>query len=493
MKRKQERNEDYQKRKLTSSYSTAMQHRNGSLQMNVIESEQSFKTTIDRDTYTIGGSGSMSFIERANAGSLFVSYRRDLNDPRTQYVETSVGFDQDVAIFSSITVETPVSQDTQMAILLQQRPKNSGMTLWFHERLGKHTSRTVAFTFGQENSLMLNLKHKVKKKDEDAVQKTNLAQEMQGVARDYSHNRAAVPLRKLWRWLSTPYLLSARLRFGSMDYLSSNPFASPTLTLAYGKKLNKTEAIEINTVFNATLTVGIGFAYRRKLSMTDTIEFASIIGIQGLSYIQISYQHLKQSFVIPIIYQMEFEWRPFLASIIIPAFGILCYNHLWGYPAARWAKRAAKKELLAKMKDKMIAARNRAQLDARLMKAKVRSKRVLEKIHDGMVIIKAEYGNLKASESERAEYREETGFDCVIDVTDPIQDLVVDSQLQKPGRLPKSNWIGFYDPCPGDKKFLYIRYTCQGSTYEYTFADLDHLSLPSPSHKISNNILDNLD
>jgi DnaJ family protein C protein 11 len=125
-----------------------------------------------------------------------------------------------------------------------------------------------------------------------------------------------------------------------------------------------------------------------------------------------------------------------------------------------------------------------------------------EEGRDGLVIISALYGKLPPSdlekvrllspqgiqelaESIRAQFKFLKGQDLpvssaqeYIDVTIAVQALVSNGQLHIPGGHSKSNLIGFYDPCYGEKKGLRITYQFQGRLHQVTVTDKQPVAVP---------------
>lgn len=46
----------------------------------------------------------------------------------------------------------------------------------------------------------------------------------------------------------------------------------------------------------------------------------------------------------------------------------------------------------------------------------------------------------------------------------------------------KSDLQGFYDPCIGEQKYLYIRYKYNNQTYEVKFGENEVIRLPKKTH-----------
>lgn len=62
--------------------------------------------------------------------------------------------------------------------------------------------------------------------------------------------------------------------------------------------------------------------------------------------------------------------------------------------------------------------------------------------------------------------------------------MVKDHNLQIVNDQPKSNLEGFYDPCVGETKLLFIQYQFNGEPHEGTFSDEQLVRLPKSSHKV---------
>lgn len=69
-----------------------------------------------------------------------------------------------------------------------------------------------------------------------------------------------------------------------------------------------------------------------------------------------------------------------------------------------------------------------------------------------------------------------------LDVTVPLQSLVVDDQLVLQGGSSKSSLLGFYNISPHSSKKLSIEYTFKGRKHACTIDDLDPVVLPQKTH-----------
>ena len=103
---------------------------------------------------------------------------------------------------------------------------------------------------------------------------------------------------------------------------------------------------------------------------------------------------------------------------------------------------------------------------------------------DGLIILKALFGDLDAIRSQ--EFR----VGSVVDITAPLQMQVHDSMLILPRR--NKDWLsdwhgrlydGIYDPCFGEEhvmKKIYIKYSFKGCKFEAEFHAQEEIILPRP-------------
>ncbi|CAF1397683.1 unnamed protein product [Adineta ricciae] len=89
----------------------------------------------------------------------------------------------------------------------------------------------------------------------------------------------------------------------------------------------------------------------------------------------------------------------------------------------------------------------------------------------GLLILRAHYGHLTSAMNE--------SLIKIIDVTIPLQTLVKDSTLKIETTVSKSNLTGFYDPCIGEEKSLFIKYSFHSQIHTVTYKDTDPVLLPN--------------
>jgi len=124
----------------------------------------------------------------------------------------------------------------------------------------------------------------------------------------------------------------------------------------------------------------------------------------------------------------------------------------------------------------MLARRREAEIAVDLMKEIHRRIVEEEENRRGLIINKSVYGKwLDLSNRDLS--------DAFTDVTIPLQCLVKDSKLilhdSSKCQLP-----GFYDPCMGEEKSLYVQYTFHGVQHEVTIQDAESLRIPKQCNSI---------
>lgn len=131
-------------------------------------------------------------------------------------------------------------------------------------------------------------------------------------------------------------------------------------------------------------------------------------------------------------------------------------------------------------REKQTERRREAMNAQEVLRALIEQIREREGSH-GLIILEARYGHLPSAENNESSLQ-------VIDVTVPLQALVKDSSLKIATIASKSNLTGFYDPCIGEEKTLFIRYSLGSQVHQVVYGDTDPIVLPNRGE---NNISDN--
>lgn len=71
-----------------------------------------------------------------------------------------------------------------------------------------------------------------------------------------------------------------------------------------------------------------------------------------------------------------------------------------------------------------------------------------------------------------------------MDVRVPMQNLVHKSQLVIPGGRPKAGLLGFWDPCIGERKKLWVRYRFRGRWHDVVAGDNEPMLIPMRGERL---------
>jgi DnaJ family protein C protein 11 len=231
-----------------------------------------------------------------------------------------------------------------------------------------------------------------------------------------------------------------------------------------------------------------------KLSkITMGVEVATSIGVT----FRLGFRRLGRQLVIPILLSDEIRTDIIAGAFLIPMFGTALIDTLYLEPR----KKAAYKKRLEELRETnslvLHQRRQEAEEAIQLMQASVIKKLDQEIEKNGLVIVEAIYGILPPSKtrprsesitqslSQFSQLLGPTTSSKFLNVTIPIQNLVSNSQLFISGGFSKSNMIGFYDPCLGEKKRLRIKYRFQEKMHWVEVGDRETLALPLREHQIS--------
>ncbi|CAL5187644.1 unnamed protein product [Lathyrus oleraceus] len=223
----------------------------------------------------------------------------------------------------------------------------------------------------------------------------------------------------------------------------------------------------------------------RKLSKFSTVRWLYVVGIQGISW-RFELYRGGQKLVVPILLTNYLNPVFATGAFVIPASFYLVLKKFFikPYYLKRNKQKALEKE--GKSSAQVQEGRAAAEKAQKLQQNVANRKRSKQLEMDGLVILKALYGsdtilnNLYSSN--------ETSFEStsgVIDVTTPLNFLVNDSgQLKLHEGVKKSGIMGFCDPCPGERKLLYVEYAYASNQHKVLVGDYEELLIPQDTHRI---------
>ncbi|GAA5809714.1 hypothetical protein MFLAVUS_003127 [Mucor flavus] len=261
---------------------------------------------------------------------------------------------------------------------------------------------------------------------------------------------------------------SGELQTGIM---SSHIAAEYSYKLANQARLRLSSSLSSEGGINASIGSDHKITEHTRIGMT--MECGLPLGV----IVKFRVSRLGQKAVVPIILASEFDLKLAFFGAVVPASVAVALDQLVLKPRR---KRLIKEKIneLREEHAEYLANRKQEALDAQLLMADIaeRKKKQEENKADGLVIVQAWYGNLDNLDNDIDE--------GVIDVTIVIQTLVHESRLTIPGGHSKTNILGFYDPCLGERKKLRVQYRFRHRLHQVTVEDTAALISPVQAHVV---------
>ncbi|XP_049850384.1 dnaJ homolog subfamily C member 11-like [Schistocerca gregaria] len=242
--------------------------------------------------------------------------------------------------------------------------------------------------------------------------------------------------------------------------------------------------------------------YERTVSQLSKLHLGFTIAPHGV-YMSLGFSRFGQTLSLPIAISPIPTLYSCFTAMSLPLLLAFLAQALWLEP--RRAKKKKKREETERLKkQKQIQlSREQAKIDLDLIQREIDRKKEEEKKKGGLVILQAFYGQLKNVDQtffydqlplydldQPPEYTAPPTTDtdvkkeCIIDVTDALQYMVYHSQLKISPECNKASFLGFYDPCPGEEKWIEIVYLYKNEVHRAFLSDLEAVRLPLKSHKI---------
>ncbi|XP_074654663.1 dnaJ homolog subfamily C member 11-like [Tubulanus polymorphus] len=223
----------------------------------------------------------------------------------------------------------------------------------------------------------------------------------------------------------------------------------------------------------------VEYGAEKKVSQFSVLGAHVVIGVPTGVLLKIKLHRGNQTYNFPIHLSESMNPTAIFYGTLVPLVAFIVVKNLLIKPFLEQQrerdlekKRQTNSEMMAEKKREAEAARD-------LMKESVIRIREFEEGRKGLVIVKAVFGKLISTETN------DIDESVCVDVTDPIQSLVKNSQLIIPGDQLKSGLPGFYDPCIGEDKVLYIRYRFRQQLHHVTVGEIEELRCPLQRHLIT--------
>ncbi|XP_060069298.1 dnaJ homolog subfamily C member 11-like [Ylistrum balloti] len=220
----------------------------------------------------------------------------------------------------------------------------------------------------------------------------------------------------------------------------------------------------------------VEYGCEKKVSQFSTLGATMSIGTTVGVSLKIKLIRGQQEFYFPVHLSENIVPEAVVYGTFLPLAAYFVVKKLIVDPYLKRQEEESQEKKKEEAAEKMAAKRKEAAATVELMKEAVERSIESEERKRGLVILKALYGKLISDDDG-----ELLEGQC-IDVLTPVQALVRDSQLLLSDTKTKCDIPGFYDPCPGEKKTLYIRYKFRNKLHQVTLADNDAIRLPLQKH-----------
>ncbi|KAI9496675.1 hypothetical protein BDB00DRAFT_808296 [Zychaea mexicana] len=253
------------------------------------------------------------------------------------------------------------------------------------------------------------------------------------------------------------------------------------IAVEYTRKLPHNAQLRLSGVISTAGGLSASVGSDHKVSEHTRIGMSLECGIPSGVLVKFRVSRLGQKVVLPIILSTEFDLQLAFFGAVVPVSVAVALDQLLLKPR----RRKQIKEKIQQLREEhaeYLAMRKQEALEGQQLMVEVaaRKMRQEEKKQDGLVVIKAWYGRLDDTElDEDSELPEE-----IIDVSVVIQALVNDSRVTVPGGHAKTNILGIYDPCLGERKQLRVLYRFQHRLHTVTVEDTTPLICPMRAHLV---------
>lgn len=275
--------------------------------------------------------------------------------------------------------------------------------------------------------------------------------------------------------------LATSLMYGRESYYAElklnlsvrNTFLSISLTKSFWDDSLKFKTMLMHGYLGTTFSYAIEKQITRHTRVDSCIVLSSSAGV----VLNFEVNRGRQTFIIPFHLSNEIMPSAVFYGTVTPVVVYYVFKKLVIDPYRKEREESDAKQKQDKLKAELYERRKLALAAQELMKETVL--RIIEREGvNGLIITKAIYGKIIDKDSPNFETEK------ILDVVLPLQLLVKDHAFNILSDQSKSNLEGFYDPCIGESKSLYVEYTFRNEKYQVTCGDTENLRMPKASHKV---------
>nr|CAG4650026.1 EOG090X03AJ [Sida crystallina] len=241
-------------------------------------------------------------------------------------------------------------------------------------------------------------------------------------------------------------------------------------SISYSLKFEKTEG-RLRGAFKAgTFGAMVEYGLERKISEHSSLGVTMSVGVPTGVMLKIKLYRGNQIYHFPIHLCDEVFPSPIFYGTVTPIVVWVIVRRLVVEPYIQQQKAKDIERHRAMHHAQMLTRRREAEIAVDLMKETYRRIAEEEENRKGLIITRAIYGRW-------IDLAQRDLSDAITEVTIPLQCLVKDSKLILHDSS-KSQLPGFYDPCMGEDKCLFVQYTFHGTPHEVTIQDAESLRIP---------------
>ncbi|CAF3661634.1 unnamed protein product [Rotaria sp. Silwood1] len=220
-------------------------------------------------------------------------------------------------------------------------------------------------------------------------------------------------------------------------------------------------------LFGPWIEYGIDRQLTKHTYGSATVAISARMGV----LLRLKFIRGSQTFTIPLPLSQDILPSAIFYATIVPTLAYLIFDRLIIQPYVRLEEEREQKKREDEVREKQVERRREAMNAQEVLRSFVEQIKDKEGSH-GLIILEAYYGHLLTSIINESSLK-------IIDVRIPLQTLVKDSTLKIETTVSKSNLTGFYDPCIGEEKSLFIKYSFHSHIHTVTYKDTDPIILPN--------------
>uniref|UniRef100_T1IL79 J domain-containing protein n=1 Tax=Strigamia maritima TaxID=126957 RepID=T1IL79_STRMM len=244
------------------------------------------------------------------------------------------------------------------------------------------------------------------------------------------------------------------------------------LMASYARKVSEEFKIK-GSVKAGTFGVLVEYGCEKKISRHSVVGASMIVGTPAGVNLKIKVMRGNQNYIFPILLSDQLLPTPILYGTITPILLYFVAQKLIITPFLEAQKKKEKDKQKEANALRMSEKKKEAEAAVSLMQETVARIREQEDMKKGLIIVSAVYGKITLDSTQKPEYQNSEA----IDVTIALQCLVKDSKLIL-YETSKAQLPGFYDPCVGEDKSLYVHYLFHNLLHEITVGDNEMIRIP---------------